>query len=139
MELTESAIMTDPLRAKQIIARLADMGIEIAIDDFGTGYSSLAYLKQLPVHELKIDKSFVLDMEYDENDAVIVHSTINLAHHLGKRVTAEGVESQGMWDLLSILGCDFAQGYYMCRPQPLDELIAWYEGGRGKVIDINPS
>ena len=133
MELTESAIMTDPLRTRQIIARLAQMGIEVAIDDFGTGYSSLAYLKQLPVHELKIDKSFVLDMERDESDTVIVHSTINLAHHLGKKVTAEGVESQGMWDLLAVLGCDLAQGYYMCKPQPLDELIAWSKGGRGLI------
>ena len=101
------------------------MGIAIAIDDFGTGYSSLAYLKQLPVHELKIDKSFVMSMEENDNDAVIVRSTIDLAHNLGLDVTAEGVENQDTWDTLTILGCDVSQGYFMSKPLPVDKLMLW--------------
>ena len=101
------------------------MGIAIAIDDFGTGYSSLAYLKQLPVDELKIDKSFVMSMEENENDAVIVRSTIDLAHNLGLDVTAEGVENTDTWDTLTILGCDVSQGYFMSKPLPVDKLLLW--------------
>ncbi|OYY57415.1 MAG: hypothetical protein B7Y50_15085, partial [Hydrogenophilales bacterium 28-61-11] len=98
-----------------------------AIDDFGTGYSSLAYLKQLPVDELKIDKSFVIDLEKRENDAVIVRSIIDLAHNLGLKVTAEGVETQAIWDTLSILGCDFSQGYLMGRAMPAEKLAIWLQ------------
>ena len=101
------------------------MGIGISIDDFGTGYSSLSYLKEIPVNELKIDKSFVMNMETDENDAVIVKSTIDLAHNLGLKVTAEGVESNGSIELLNILGCDRAQGFYICHPIPADRIITW--------------
>jgi diguanylate cyclase (GGDEF)-like protein/PAS domain S-box-containing protein len=125
LELTENAIMSDPDRALDIISRLAAMGVRFSIDDFGTGYSSLANLKSLPVAELKIDKSFVMDMHSDDNDAIIVRSTIDLAHNLGLRVVAEGVESQEDWDLLAILGCDSAQGYHMCRPLPAEELSRW--------------
>jgi EAL domain-containing protein (putative c-di-GMP-specific phosphodiesterase class I) len=101
------------------------MGVTLSIDDFGTGYSSLAYLKRLPVDELKIDKSFVTEMEEDENDAVIVRSTIDLAHNLGLKVIAEGVETSGVWDLLSMLGCDSSQGYLMAKPMPADKLEAF--------------
>ncbi|MDP3123946.1 MAG: EAL domain-containing protein, partial [Thiobacillus sp.] len=101
------------------------MGVTLAIDDFGTGYSSLAYLKRLPVDELKIDKSFVMDMEANDNDAVIVRSTIDLAHNLGLKVVAEGVESREAWDTLSILGCDTSQGFFMGRPMPVDKLETW--------------
>jgi EAL domain-containing protein (putative c-di-GMP-specific phosphodiesterase class I) len=125
LELTENAIMLDPDRALNIISRLAAMGVRFSIDDFGTGYSSLANLKSLPVAELKIDKSFVMDMHSDENDAIIVRSTIDLSHNLGLKVVAEGVETQADWDLLAILGCDAAQGYHMCRPLPADELTRW--------------
>jgi EAL domain-containing protein (putative c-di-GMP-specific phosphodiesterase class I) len=97
----------------------------VAIDDFGTGYSSLAYLKKLPIHSIKVDKSFVLNMADDENDAIIVRSTIDLAHNLGRNVVAEGVENRNTFDLLMRLGCDNAQGYYMGRSLPAHELSHW--------------
>jgi EAL domain-containing protein (putative c-di-GMP-specific phosphodiesterase class I) len=106
------------------------MGFSLSIDDFGTGYSSLAYLKRLPVDELKIDKSFVLNMEHDIDDAKIVRSTIDLGHNLGLRVVAEGIESEAVWHLLAALGCDQGQGHYMCRPIPGNQLIDWIEAWR---------
>ncbi len=125
LEITESAVMSNPSDSLIILQELDRMGIAIAIDDFGTGYSSLAYLKRLPVDELKIDKSFVMDMEENENDAVIVRSTIDLAHNLGLDVTAEGVENQDTWDTLTILGCDVSQGYFMSKPLAGDQLLLW--------------
>ncbi|MEW6414944.1 MAG: EAL domain-containing protein [Pseudomonadota bacterium] len=125
LEITESAVMDNPSDALTILSELDRMGVTIAIDDFGTGYSSLAYLKRLPVDKLKIDKSFVLDMEKNDNDAVIVRSIIDLAHNLGLKVIAEGVETQDTWDTLEILGCDASQGYLMGRPMPAEVLIAW--------------
>jgi EAL domain-containing protein (putative c-di-GMP-specific phosphodiesterase class I) len=101
------------------------MGVVISIDDFGTGYSSLAYLKRLPVDELKIDKSFVANMARDENDAAIVRSTIGLAHDLGLTVVAEGIEDQATWDLLAALRCDVGQGYFVSRPMPAAGLGVW--------------
>ena len=130
LEITESTILADPVRAMNVLSRLNGMGVRLAIDDFGTGYSSLAYLKRLPVDELKIDKSFVQGMEEDENDAVIVRSTIDLGRNLGLRVVAEGVESAAAWRLLAALGCDVAQGYYVSRPVPAAELAAWLRGRR---------
>lgn len=127
LEITESAIMANPKDSLSILTELDHMGVTLAIDDFGTGYSSLAYLKQLPVDELKIDKSFVIDLEKRENDAVIVRSTIDLAHNLGLKVTAEGVETQAIWDTLSILGCDFSQGYLMGRAMPAEKLAIWLQ------------
>jgi diguanylate cyclase (GGDEF)-like protein len=125
LEITESAIMSDPMTARRVMRRLSNMGFQLSIDDFGTGYSSLAYLKQLPVDEIKIDKSFVTQMDQDENDAVIVRATIDLAHNLGLKVTAEGVESTDVWDLLEMLGCDSAQGYFIRKPQSPQELANW--------------
>ena len=125
LEITESAIMDDPIRAQNTLESLHALGAELSIDDFGTGYSSLAYLKQLPVDELKIDKSFVMNMEHDANDAKIVRSTVDLGHNLGLRVVAEGIESQQAWDLLSQMGCDSGQGYLMSRPIPANEFGAW--------------
>lgn len=125
LEITESAIMSDPLTARRVMRRLSSMGFQLSIDDFGTGYSSLAYLKQLPVDEIKIDKSFVTQMDRDENDAVIVRATIDLAHNLGLKVVAEGVESTDVWDLLEMLGCDTAQGYFIRKPQSPRELAEW--------------
>ena len=125
LEITESTILADPVRAMQILSRLDEMGVRLAIDDFGTGYSSLAYLKRLPVDELKIDKSFILGMEESENDAVIVRSTIDLGRNLGLRVVAEGVETSTAWNRLASLGCDIAQGYYLSRPIPASELTEW--------------
>jgi predicted signal transduction protein with EAL and GGDEF domain len=125
VEITESSLMADPERALAIVARLAALGVRIAIDDFGTGYSSLAYLKKLPVDELKIDRSFVSDMRDDASDQAIVRSTIDLAHNLGLRVVAEGVEDAATWQLLTQLGCDEAQGYHLGRPAPPTALATW--------------
>jgi EAL domain-containing protein (putative c-di-GMP-specific phosphodiesterase class I) len=125
LEITESTILADPVRAMQILSRLDEMGVRLAIDDFGTGYSSLAYLKRLPVDELKIDKSFIIGMEESENDAVIVRSTIDLGRNLGLQVVAEGVETSTAWNRLASLGCDIAQGYYLSRPAPAAELTEW--------------
>jgi len=125
VEITESTIMADPVRALEVLAHLRSFGVEVAIDDFGTGYSSMAYLKRLPVDELKIDKSFVKNVASDLSDRAIVRSTIELGHNLGLRVVAEGVEDQACWEQLASLGCDFAQGYHMSRPLPLLDLEEW--------------
>ncbi|MEP7057194.1 MAG: EAL domain-containing protein [Caldimonas sp.] len=127
LEITESAIMEEPQRALAILERLSAAGFRLSIDDFGTGYSSLAYLKRLPVDELKIDQSFIRNMKTDASDAMIVRSTIDLAHNLGLTVVAEGVETAQVWDLLRDLHCDEAQGYYMGRPMPADEVSGWSE------------
>jgi EAL domain-containing protein (putative c-di-GMP-specific phosphodiesterase class I) len=127
LEITESSIMTDPERSLEIIQRLHEMGYKLSIDDFGTGYSSLAYLKKMPLTELKIDKSFVSDVMVSENDAVIVKATINLAHNLGLQVTAEGVESVQIMDLLARYECDLAQGYYFSKPIALDTFNEWLQ------------
>lgn len=125
LEITESSIMEDPTRAMEILKQMSDMGLQFAIDDFGTGYSSLAYLKKLPVDELKIDKSFVMNMASEEDDTVIVRSTIDLGHNLGLKVVAEGVENQETIEKLTLLGCDIAQGYHLSRPLPAAELTRW--------------
>ena len=127
LEITESAIMSNDAEVLASLDKLDRMGVMLAIDDFGTGYSSLAHLKRLPVDEIKIDKSFVIDMQVNDNDAVIVRSTIDLAHNLGLKVTAEGVESESAWDALAALGCDQSQGYHMGRPLAADELAVWLE------------
>jgi EAL domain-containing protein (putative c-di-GMP-specific phosphodiesterase class I) len=125
LEITESTMLVDPARTKLVLERLARRGIRISIDDFGTGYSSLAYLKGLPVHEIKIDGSFVLNMSVDEDDAAIVRSTIDLARNLRIDVVAEGVETEETWEALRQLGCTFAQGYFLSRPLPAAELARW--------------
>ena len=125
LEITESAMMDDPQRALATLDRLSAMGFKLSIDDFGTGYSSLAYLKRLPVDELKIDQSFVLNMQADADDATIVRSTIDLAHNLGIAVVAEGVETLQIWNMLRELDCDQAQGFYMGRPMPIAEFLLW--------------
>jgi len=125
LEITESAVMAEPTRALATLIKLHKMGIQLSLDDFGTGYSSLAYLKKLPVSEIKIDKSFIKDMELDASDTVIVRSTIALGHNLGMKVVAEGVENLEIWDLLTVLGCDASQGYYMSRPLTVAALDEW--------------
>lgn len=125
LEITESAIMDDPVRAEQTLAALDALGVRLSIDDFGTGYSSLAYLKRLPVDELKIDKSFVLTMDRDASDATIVRSTVELGHNLGLSVVAEGVDSERTLALLREWGCDVAQGFLICKPLPPADLEAW--------------
>lgn len=124
-EITESAVMDDPEMAMRILHRLRDLGVTLSIDDFGTGYSSLAYLRRLPVQKLKIDASFVMGMQSRREDRVIVESTIGLAHNLGLKVIAEGVEDAEAYRLLAELGCDEAQGYYLARPMPADLLQGW--------------
>lgn len=125
IEVTESAIMADPERTWDTIKRLDAIGVKLCIDDFGTGYSSMSYLQKLPVDELKIDKSFVLHMDKNANDAAIARSMIELGHNLGLKVVAEGVENQQLWDMLRSFGCDVAQGYYMSKPVPITKLIDW--------------
>jgi EAL domain-containing protein (putative c-di-GMP-specific phosphodiesterase class I) len=134
LEITESAIMDDPVRAQQTLERLHGMGCDLSIDDFGTGYSSLAYLKRLPVDELKIDKSFVLNMVNDVGDAKIVRSTIDLGHNMGLRVVAEGIESEAAWNILAEMGCDQGQGYFMSRPIPADQLAGWVENWKASAL-----
>jgi diguanylate cyclase (GGDEF)-like protein/PAS domain S-box-containing protein len=125
LELTESAVMTDPVRAGEILGVLDATGVGISIDDFGTGYTSLAYLRRLPVSELKIDKSFVMGMTKEDEDTAIVRSTNDLGHNLGLSVVAEGVEDEPTLELLGSFGCDAAQGYYMGRPMPAADLARW--------------
>jgi diguanylate cyclase (GGDEF)-like protein len=127
LEITESTIMADPNRAISILRRLSDFGVSLAIDDFGTGYSSLAYLKRLPVNEVKVDRSFVMNMATDQDDAVIVRSTVDLARNLGLRVVAEGVEDAASYDHLRVLGCDAVQGYYLARPMPALQVPNWLD------------
>lgn len=125
IEITESVMMTNPQHSIEVLNQLHELGIEIAVDDFGTGYSSLAYLKLLPISKLKIDKSFIMDMIEDDNDAMIVRSTIDLAHNLGMKVIAEGIEEEEILKLLAILGCNFGQGYFISRPVPENEFEKW--------------
>jgi diguanylate cyclase (GGDEF)-like protein len=125
LEITESAIMADTGRAMDTLARLKAMDIALCIDDFGIGYSSLGSLKELPVEEIKIDKSFVMDLLNNDHGAAIVRATIDLGHQLGLKVVAEGVENEDVWNRLTALGCDAAQGYYMSRPLPADALTRW--------------
>jgi diguanylate cyclase (GGDEF)-like protein len=130
LEITESGIMSDTARALNMLHSLRGMGMRLSIDDFGTGYSSLSYLKRLPVQEIKIDRSFVIDVAQNRDDAVIVRSTIDLGHNMGLRVVAEGVEDQQTCDLLRSWGCDLAQGYFISRPVPAEELLPWLAAWR---------
>jgi EAL domain-containing protein (putative c-di-GMP-specific phosphodiesterase class I) len=123
LEITESDIMTDPIRARETLEFLSQMGVHLSIDDFGTGYSSLSYIKQLPVEEIKIDRSFVMEMTEDENDAVIVRATIDLAHNLGLTIVAEGVKDEPTWQHLRSLQCDIAQGNHLSEALPPDVFI----------------
>jgi diguanylate cyclase (GGDEF)-like protein len=123
LEITESDIMTDPIRARETLKFLSQMGVHLSIDDFGTGYSSLSYIKQLPVEEIKIDRSFVMEMTEDENDAVIVRATIDLAHNLGLTIVAEGVKDEPTWQHLRSLQCDIAQGNHLSEALPPDVFI----------------
>jgi len=125
IEITETSMMGDPDRALSILNRIHRQGVKISIDDFGTGYSSLSYLRQLPVSELKIDKSFVMDMLNSESDATIVRATIQLGHALGLQMVAEGVESRQILNQLRSMGCDLQQGFFISRPVPAKELTAW--------------
>jgi len=133
VEVTESVLMADPARAARTLLSLADLGVGVSLDDFGTGYSSLVHLKRLPVSEVKIDKSFVIRMDVNDDDAAIVRSIIELSTALGLRVVAEGVETREAWDQLAVFGCDAAQGWYLTKPQAaplLTEWLATYNNGQ---------
>jgi diguanylate cyclase len=127
LELTEDTLMADPVRSKQVLADLRALGLRLAVDDYGTGYSSLAYLQELAVDELKLDKSFVMRMTYDQGAAAIVRTTVDLAHSLGLTMVAEGVESETALSELARLGCDVAQGYHISKPLPAEQLTSWIQ------------
>ncbi|MCU1552809.1 MAG: GGDEF-domain containing protein, partial [Arthrobacter sp.] len=125
VEITEDVLVADRHRARTVLAALREMGVRIAVDDFGKGYSSLSYLRELPIDELKLDKSFILTMMDDARATALVVSTIDLAHSLGLEMTAEGVEDEKALRALTDYGCDLAQGYFMSRPVPAGEMDAW--------------
>jgi len=137
LEVTETAIMTEPLCAIDNIRKLDNIGVLVSIDDFGTGYSSMAYLQKLLVAKIKIDKSFVMDMDKGAKDDVIVRSTIELAHNLGLKAVAEGVESEEVWSKLKAMGCDSAQGYYMSKPLTPALFTEWLKNSKwgNSVVD----
>jgi EAL domain-containing protein (putative c-di-GMP-specific phosphodiesterase class I) len=129
LEITESALMEDPGRAQETVRRLYALGVELSIDDYGIGHSSLAYVKNLPVHELKIDRTFIMNMGSRAKDVAIVRSAVELGHNLGLRVTAEGLETNEDLRLLRELRCDLAQGFLISRPVPAAVLESWLRNG----------
>ena len=133
LEVTESAIVLDPKRAEENLVSLSRMGVLLSIDDFGTGYTSLASIKRLPINEIKIDKSFVTHMLTDKKDAMIVRTVIEFGHNFGLTVVAEGVETKEVLDALTALGCDEAQGYFICKPQACEPLKSWLATGPWKL------
>jgi EAL domain-containing protein (putative c-di-GMP-specific phosphodiesterase class I) len=130
-EITESTIMSEPAIIIRVLKELSALGARLSVDDFGTGYSSLSYLQKLPVHELKIDKSFVFPLTSDPGAEAIVRSIIDLSRNLGLKVVAEGVEDQRAWDRLRRLSCDVAQGYFLSRPIPPSAFEEWLLDRRG--------
>ncbi|WP_165640124.1 putative bifunctional diguanylate cyclase/phosphodiesterase [Klenkia brasiliensis] len=127
LEVTEGSVMADPARTISVLHRLRDLGCLLSVDDFGTGYSSLSYLKKLPVHEVKIDQSFVTGLRRGGEDVAIVRAIVDLGGHLGLTVVAEGVEDQATWDLLADTGCDLVQGWHLARPMATDALLPWLQ------------
>jgi EAL domain-containing protein (putative c-di-GMP-specific phosphodiesterase class I) len=127
LEITESHLMSDPARTAEVLHALSELGARLSVDDFGTGYSSLAYLKQLPVTEVKIDKSFVADLTLDAEDAAIIEAIIQLAHTLRLEVVAEGVEDDATQQRLREMGCDLMQGYHLAKPMTESQLSGWLE------------
>ncbi len=134
LEITESSLMADPETALAVLRRLKRLGVGLSIDDYGSGYSSLAYLQQLPVDELKIDRSFVRDITDQPRNLAIVRSTVELGKNLGLTVVAEGVEDEGAWAALDELGCDLLQGYFLSRPVPEDAVGAWVEAYEARPV-----
>ncbi len=138
-EITETAVIDNPEIALGVIDRYAKAGIGISIDDYGAGLSSLTYLKQIPADELKIDKSFILTLCENQRDRLLVKSTIDLAHSLGLKVTAEGIETPATLAILTGMGCDFAQGYLISRPVPVEELSRFMNDVAGLAAVVNPA
>ncbi|MEX2366256.1 MAG: EAL domain-containing protein, partial [Pseudohongiellaceae bacterium] len=127
LEVTESALMQDPETALETLVKLRELGVILSVDDFGTGYSSLSHLRTLPVQELKIDKSFVLKLDTEPQDQLIVKSTIDMAHGLGLKIVAEGIENNETWHILKNWGCETGQGFYMSRPVGAADLLATFD------------
>lgn len=137
VEITETALMTDPEVAADVLARLSTAGVRVSVDDFGQGQTSLGHLSTLPLHELKIDKSFVADLPDNLGHAAIVRSMVDLGHNLGLQVVAEGVETPETVALLTATGCDVAQGYLLARPMPADDLGPWLAANRAAALPVD--
>jgi EAL domain-containing protein (putative c-di-GMP-specific phosphodiesterase class I) len=135
LELVEDTLMADPERGRQVLAELRHLGVRTSIDDYGTGYSSLAYLRHLPADELKLDRSLTADVGTDSRAAAIVEHTVALAHALGLRLVAEGVEDDATGEVLGRLGCDIAQGYAIARPMPVDDFVRWLDQPVRPLLD----
>lgn len=133
LEISEGDIMSEPIRAKQTLEKIKNTGINLSIDDFGTGYSSLSYLKKLPVDEIKVDRSFVMEMTEDKDDDIIVRATIEVAHNLGLKIVAEGVHDKQTWERLKTLGCDIAQGHYISKPLSSADFSDWLNEDKWQV------
>jgi predicted signal transduction protein with EAL and GGDEF domain len=131
VEVTEDTLMTDPERARDVLLQLRRAGVGVSIDDYGTGYSSLAYLRHLPADELKLDRTFTTDLETDPHATAIVRHTVELAHSLGLRLVAEGIETAQVAAALAALGCDVGQGYWIARPMPVEDMVAWLAAAHG--------
>jgi EAL domain-containing protein (putative c-di-GMP-specific phosphodiesterase class I) len=130
--------MANPALAMDTLSGLHELGVRLSIDDYGTGYSSMAYLKRLPVDELKVDRSFILNMTANDNDAILVRSAIDLGHNLGLTVVAEGVESDAHVAALRSFGCDIVQGYHYARPMPAADVSTWLaRHGRGQRVGVS--
>jgi EAL domain-containing protein (putative c-di-GMP-specific phosphodiesterase class I) len=136
LEITESSVMADPLRARVVLAKLAELGISLSLDDFGAGYSSLAHLKRMPVNQIKIDKSFVIGMLTNDNDRVIVRSIVDLGRNLRLTVVAEGVETSATWEALMAIGCDMAQGYWLGEPMAAPDVLQRIRELEVKALNI---
>ena len=139
LELVEDTLMADPERGRQVLAELRRRGVRMSIDDYGTGYSSLAYLRHLPADELKLDRSLTADVDRDHRAAAIVEHTVALAHALGLRLVAEGVEDATTGAALAALGCDVAQGYAIARPMPVGDFLTWLETAPGTSCSTGPA
>ena len=136
IEITENAVLAHPDRARAVLQTLSQAGVRITIDDFGTGFSSLANLRQLPVQEIKIDRSFVRDMALDPDDHTVVRAVVDLAHRLGLTTVAEGVETQECLDQLREIGCDAAQGFLIARPMPAGDVERWLLEHRAPSVAV---
>jgi EAL domain-containing protein (putative c-di-GMP-specific phosphodiesterase class I) len=135
LELVEDTLMADPERGRQVLGDLRRLGIRTSIDDYGTGYSSLAYLRHLPADELKLDRSLTAEVDSDPRANAIVRHTVALAHDLGLRLVAEGVEDIATAGVLAGLGCDVAQGYAIARPMPVEDFVAWLQAPTWAVLE----
>jgi diguanylate cyclase (GGDEF)-like protein len=138
LEITEGSVMADPARTIDVLHELRAMGVQLSVDDFGTGYSSLSYLKRLPVGEVKIDKSFVLNMDTDADNASIVRSIVDLGGNLSLDVVAEGIETAEVWTRVRAMGCAYGQGYLAGRPMPVTDVLAWLEATDGRIASPQP-